>query len=521
MGTTMKMQSIVFSLAIILLGSLACREEPKAGTAGRRPLLILTGSDVSTFDPQIPFEAETGYVLVNIFETLIEFDSAFRLSSGLAERWTNPDDRTWRFYLKDEARFSDGTRLRASDVKFSIERLKSLPHSDLQGFTEHIVSVNVVDSGTVDIKTDSPVSIPNNLVFIPIISEKHVTSMEEKKAEAPLGTGPYKLVRWEKGKRIVLSVNEYYKPPPSVQEVEFVISHGDPDKRLQDILRLKPDLAVTLSFRKMADFEKKKTPELKAISSPGIMVYYLSFNLKPTVPLLSGKNPFSDLRMRKAIAHATDRKEIIQSILKGYARPATQLVAPEVFGFDSSIAPPEYDVEKGKKLVAETGYSNVEIPVYVAEDGTHVFENLLIQQWQRIGLRGKLVLLKEGSTISELERLGNYVVALQGYSCTSGDAGEALTFCLHTRDDLRGYGKGNYGAYSNSDVDRMCEENLRIPDPRERLSMLQKSFQTVGLELPYLPLMVMNDLYVVSNRISWSPPPSGEMRIRTMSFKTP
>src|ERR1700752_562861 len=115
-------------IALALLGGffLSCKEKEPSAAPPKGPLVILVGTDLTSLDPQIPFEVDSSYVLGNIFESLVEFDSSFRLSPCLAKRWTNPDDHTWRFYLNEQAFFSDGTPLKGSDIKFSIERLKSL-----------------------------------------------------------------------------------------------------------------------------------------------------------------------------------------------------------------------------------------------------------------------------------------------------------------------------------------------------------------------------------------------------------
>src|SRR5262249_22033185 len=167
------------SILLVIAAIVGCGKPPKPAVK-ETPLVILTSTDLDTFDPQIPFEAESGYVLSNIFDTLVELDSSFRLSPGLATGWTNPDDRTWRFNLNENARFSDGTKLKASDVRFSILRLKSLVNSELQAFTQHVASVDVVNNSTIDIKTDIPRSILNDLVFVPILSEKHVKDANNK-----------------------------------------------------------------------------------------------------------------------------------------------------------------------------------------------------------------------------------------------------------------------------------------------------------------------------------------------------
>src|SRR5687767_6364160 len=97
-------------VVVLLVASLfSCKQNPDPISTRNGSLSILMGTEVSTFDPQMLFEVDSSYVLGNIFDSLVEFDESFRLSPRLAKRWTNPDDRTWRFYLDENAFFSDGT----------------------------------------------------------------------------------------------------------------------------------------------------------------------------------------------------------------------------------------------------------------------------------------------------------------------------------------------------------------------------------------------------------------------------
>jgi peptide/nickel transport system substrate-binding protein len=512
---------IPLKIGFILLftaAAISCKEPTAPPKTDTGPFVVLLGSDVSTFDPQIPFEVETSYVLGNIFDTLVEFDSSFRLKPSLATRWTNPDDKTWHFYLNDKARFSDGSPLTASDVKFSIERLKSLVHSDLQGFAEHIDQILEVNSTTVEIKTTTPLNILNNLVFIPIMSKKQVEQAADKIDEKPFGTGPFRLVSYERKKRIVLESNEHYSPKTAIQRVEFLISE-DPNKLLDDVLRIKPDITMYIPYRKIEEFERKKPPELALATAGGITVEYLVLNTRPSNPDFRGANPLADLRFRQALAYGTNRAEIVQNILKGFGRPATQLVSPEIFGFDPSINSIPYDPAKAQQLIAASNHQNTELPIYTLEGGSYRLENLLIDQWKKIRLNAKLKLWKDSAELNKALNSGAFSVAIQGYSCTSGDASELLTFSLHTRDESHGFGKGNYAGYSNAEVDHISEENLHILNPRLRLEMLQKSMRIVVNDLPYLPLTISPDIYVVSNRIQWTPPVTGELKLRNITFR--
>jgi ABC-type transport system substrate-binding protein len=96
---------------------------------------------------------------------------------------------------------------------------------------------------------------------------------------------------------------------------------------------------------------------------------------------------------------------------------------------------------------------------------------------------------------------------------------EMLAYALHSRDPGKGYGMGNYVGYSNRELDRISDENLSIFDPKRRLETLQKALRLAGQDLPYLPLFVAENVYVVSDAIEWTPPVNEEVRVTDVTFK--
>jgi peptide/nickel transport system substrate-binding protein len=146
-------------------------------------------------------------------------------------------------------------------------------------------------------------------------------------------------------------------------------------------------------------------------------------------------------------------------------------------------------------------------------------ENLLMEFWKKIGIRSSLRIWNDADEMTEALKSGDFALALGGYVCTSGDAAELLGFGLHTPTERGSYGKGNYAHYSNPEVDRLTQENLSALDPKIRLTMIQQVMNIVNSDLPYLPLVIYDDVYVISKRIRWTPPVSGEIKIRTITYR--
>lgn len=500
-------------LAGASLVALSCSS--RAPSAPAPPTLsVLMGADVTTLDPHASFDEVTSVILVNVFESLVRFDSRFQLAPELATRWFNPDDRTWRFVLDPRARFSDGTPLRASDVRFSLERLRSLSGSQLSGFVRHVQSVEIVDDHTVEIRTETPVAILNGLAFIPIVSEAHVRAAGAQVAERPLGTGPYRLVSWQRGRSIVLEANAHRARLPDVRRVEFMLQPAGVGPA--DIARLNPHLTLYFRRGKIDEFERQAVPGQRVLLSDSLAVYYAALNTRAAVPAAGGQNPLRDVRVRRALAHALDRELLATGSVRG-VHPAGQLLVPQVFGYDPEARPAPTDVEAARRLLREARAEGVTLPLHLEQGGSHVLEKLLASQWERLGLKVPLVEVPAEEYVRRLEGR-DFVVALVGYACGSADASELLTFNLHTPDPAKGYGVGNYADFSNAEVDRITEENLRVFDPRLRLRMLQRALRVVGEEVPYLPLVTVQDVYVISDRIRFTPHASSEVRLSEVGW---
>jgi peptide/nickel transport system substrate-binding protein len=492
---------------ILVLGACARPPAPTSSSLVDRPLRIVLGVEPTTLDPHVPFDDVSSAVLDNVFDSLVRFDRSLRLTSSLALRWINPDDRTWRFFLDPEARFPDGTALTAADVKFSLERVRSLAGSQLMGLARHIVSASVVDDHTIDLHTDTPIAILNSLAFIPIASERYVTAAGAQVGEQPFGTGPYRLVRWERGKTIVLEANEHYKPRPAIRRVEFLFAK-DEAAVLQALTTLKPDLGALLRWSLREELEKRLSGDQRIVAADGLGVFYLQLNVRPHVAGRPGRNPLQDRRVRRALALATDIAELVREGIHGTGHPATQLVAPQVFGFDPSIPATAYDPEAARKLLAEAGTPSLEVPILAQQRRVHGVEEILIRQWSRAGVKGVLKTLPDAAYQTALDT-GAFSAALQGFACSSADASEILTSAFHSPAPGRGDGAFNYGGFSNAEIDSIADENLKVFDPRRRLEMLQRSL---------VPLFDSDDLDLISRQLRWEPPVTGIVDVAEMSF---
>jgi peptide/nickel transport system substrate-binding protein len=505
------------SLLLALLPVCSCRQ----GAPGQSPagtdttLRVLLGVEPTSLDPQLHFDDVSSMVLDNVFESLVRFDGSMAVTSGLALRWINPDDRTWRFFLDPAARFHDGSPVTAADVKFSLERVSSLAGSEIMGFARHIVEASPIDAHTLDVRTDTPIAILNSLAFIPIMSERHVRQAGDAVGERPMGSGPYRFVSWDKGRRLVLEASAHYAKHPAVRRVEFLMARDD-EAVLRALESLPLDLAVLLRWSLRDELERRKRPGQRVLSADGLGVFYLMLNVRPEIPGHKGRNPLADPRVRHALALATDREGLAREGLHGAGHPAQQLVVPSIFGYDPAAPGDPHDPETARRLLAESGRKGLSLQLLARRDRDHGVEAALIRQWEQVGVRASLEAVPTEEFQPRLDA-GRFDAAVQGFSCTSGDASELLLFALHSKGP-HGNGSGNAGAYASPRVDQLTGEYLKVFDPKRRLEMLQAALRVVAEERPLIPLFVSDDLYVVADRIRWQPAVNGVVRVADISF---
>lgn len=501
-------------LAVSLCAAiLACqRAPPPRPSSPARTLQVLVGAQVRSLDPQTEWDDTTAIVFANVFEGLVRFDRNMRLTAGLALRWINPDEHTWRFALDPRARFHDGSPLQATDVVQSIESVRQLPGTELQALARHLTRTVAVDALTVEIRTDEPIAILNSLAYIPILKG----GLGARGDELPLGTGPYRVAFWERGRRVRLEASPYHPAPPEIRAVELQFHDTPPEAAVVE--QAHADLAMSLRLRVLGELSARPLPGLRVVTSGGLAVFYLMLNVRPHVEGGPTPNPLADVRVRRALELASDRAEIAREGLYGFGQPAWQMVVPQVFGYDPGVAQPQADPEAARRLLAAAGQAGLRITLHTETTGPTWLEQLLIRQWSRAGVQGSLT-QSDGDVFRVSLAAGAFQAAVQGYSCGSGDAAELLDFGLHSYDARTGYGSGNFTGYARPEVDQLTDQNLRVFDPKQRLVLLQRALRLVSEDRPYVPLYSVESAYIVSNDLEWAPPVNDEVRFSDMKLR--
>ncbi|MEO6325224.1 MAG: ABC transporter substrate-binding protein [Thermoanaerobaculia bacterium] len=436
-------------------------------------------------DPHFNNEVLTFAILSNMFEGPTAFDAELKLVPRLVSSWENPDERTWRLHVRDDARFDDGTPVEAQDIVASLVRIRTHARSQLKSYMVEVESQRATGPRTLEITTRRPYApLLNKLAFcfvVPRGSPAEIT--------APIGTGAYRMGLIEKGKLLRLEPVAHRGQPSLLSPLEFR-PVADPEKRVIELLQGRADLAQDLP--PSAVTRVQQDPCCRVETRPSSIIEYLHFGaVDPR---------FKDHRVREAISLAIDRRVLVERVLRGFGQPASQMVGPGVFGFDSTLPVPGRDLVKARRLLTEAGYPNgfdVTLEFRESRNGAEI-----ARQLAEIGVRVKL----SGIPWAELfVRLARQQVGFYygGVTAVTADASDVLDGFAHSRSN--GYGSTNHNGYANPELDRMIEESGATLVMAQRRTLLQKCMRLMMDDLYLVPLVVPYDLYGVRKDLSWTP----------------
>ncbi|MEE8565759.1 MAG: ABC transporter substrate-binding protein [Candidatus Thermoplasmatota archaeon] len=465
------------------------------------------------------YDISTMEINFNIYDGLVDFDENFRIIPRLAKSWNNPDQNTWRFYLREEVKFHNNDILTAEDVKYSIEFIKKNSSNVLKDLISSVADVIVIDNNTIDIKTDGPNPILlNKLVDIPIISKQYLESLDNL---WPIGTSAYKLVKYSEDKTIILEKFEnYWGDKVEIEKALFYIIEND-EVRKNKLISGEINIAENILPIYLDEIINNKKTSVKTISSTTVV--YLSFDFRETnsTDFKEGINPISDIRVRKAIYHAIDTKSIIKNVKKGFAEPASQFLSPLIFGYNPNIEILEYNQNESIRLLKEAGYEKgFNLTLDCAIDW---YDDLIICEEITRQLAPLInVTLNPLSVEQYYDKILNRKSAFYiiGWIPATGDGGEIFDYILRSVDEQKGFGTYNLGYYSNQSIDNISDKIMISMDPEIRLDYMQRGFKIAMDDIACIPLFINVLNYGLTDDIEWTPRSDMDIRLENIKFKS-
>ena len=474
-------------------------------------LVIALGSEATAIDPHYHNTGNNNQIIFHLYDSLINQGSSQELNPGLAESWEPIDDTTWEFRLREGVTFHDGSPFTADDVVFTIERAPNVPDSPSSfGFvTAGITDIEVVDDYTLRLHTATPEPLlPTNLSLLRIVSRENgegATTSDYNSGVASIGTGPFKLVEYVPGDRIVMEANpDYWGGAPEWDTVTIRPITSDPS-RLAALLAGDVDL---ISRVPTSDIDSlKDNPDISLSQGVSNRVIYIHLDsareITPHVRGADGSeigNPLRDLRVRQALSMAIDRDEIVEQVMEGVAIPAGQLLPDGFFGTSEDIEVPEYDPEGAKALLAEAGYPDgFQLTIHGPNDRYINDEQIVqavAQMWARVGVDATVETMPRSVYFSratgdtencpheDMAATGpcsEFSVMLVGWGSGTGESSSALRALLTSKDPERGMGGTNRGRFAHDEMDAVLEEALRTVDDDARAALLARA-QEIAME---------------------------------------
>src|SRR5262252_2049133 len=345
------------ALAVALLSALALAL-PGAATAQTKEDTVVYAlqSDIDTWDPPGSVLREAIILGYNVYDHLAVRDLKTRkVVPNLALSWKNIDDTTWEVKLRQGVKFHDGTPFTAKDVKATFDRvLDPAKKMIARGNHAKIKGVEIVDDYTVRFKTDGPYPLfVERLTAQVMQSEKVIREKGDQwMAENPIGTGPYKLVKWNrKQEHLMVRNDDYWGPKPYYKYVRIRII---PEQATQIAELLSGGIDVIKAVPPDQMDVINKSGQAHTSTSPILRTAFLQLDQAGR----SGANPFQDRRVRLAANLAVDIDSIIKHVLNGLGDRTATTVNPMAFGFDPGIKPYKQDLAQAKKLLVEAGFPN-------------------------------------------------------------------------------------------------------------------------------------------------------------------
>lgn len=535
-------------LSLILAGSItflvACSSDngdSGGGGGGSSPSrsgqtaadLRLAGGEPLTMDPAKAFDATSASYIVEIFSGLVTIDQNLRIVPDIAERWDiSPDGRVYTFFLRRDALFHDGSPVTAQDFKYSFERAVNLGKQGISTVAESYLGDIVGVSDVInrcDVRTDCPVegikvvdtftlqiSIDQaKPYFIAKLTYPTAFVVQKQQVEAnprnwtrkPIGTGPYKVARWDLNERILLEANDrFYLGAPQVKRVLFNIAGGGGLTQYEadevDVAGIGPD-----------DIERVQSPRdplnKEYVTGPELSISYIGFNTKSP--------PFDDPKVRLAFSMAIDKEEITRLLFRGLASPATSIMMPGLPGYNANARGATYDPARAKQLLAESKYGTNIGKVTLTEIGggaTAGFDTQrILEMWkQNLGVDVSIAQSEAATFYDDLDR-GRLQMFAAGWIMDYPDPEDIIDLLFYSKSGQ------NNTLYNSPVLDDLVLRARTEQDVTRRLQLYQQAEQVILDDAPWIPLYFGRDNIVVKPHVkNFNPNPIVLPRLRFVTI---
>ncbi len=500
-----------------------------AGGCHAQTLRWASQGDPQTMDPHSQNESMTNMMNGQVYERLTTRDRQLKIVPCLATEWQQVSPLVWRAKLRPGVKFHDGAPFNADDVVFSVLRGQQ-PTSQINNYAAGVGVPVKIDDLTVEFRLKAV-----NPIFLEHLDSLWMMSKgwtEKNKAEKPLdfknkeelftslhanGTGPYMLVSRAPGIKTVYRRNPAYwgKVEGNVQDIVFTPIANDAT-RLAALVSGEVDFVLDPAPRDVAKL--RNTPGVKVIDGRENRIVFIAFDQGRDELLYSsvkGKNPFKDVRVRRALYQAIDIQTLKAKLMQGNSFPTGGMTPSPAGAYDDAgiEARLPFDQAAAKKLLAEAGYPDgFEVQLNCPNNRYVNDEQICIAlagMWAQVKVKVKVQSEPRSTYFPRLEKY-DFSMYMLGWGGASTDAEQVLTPVMRNNARANGIGFYNYGYAKNDKFDAMAAQTSVEPDPKKREEMVKAalrefkdSYATLPLHRQVIPWAARSNVTVVHRADNW------------------
>jgi len=503
---------VILCLAVLALAA------PALAVDDGGSLVIGRIGDATSMIPMITTDSASHEMSGLVYNGLLKYDKNINLVGDLAESWqVSPDGLCITFKIRKGVRWQDGKPYTAADALFNWRfMVDTKTPTAYSGDYMKVTKAEAPDEHTFVVHYKEP--------FAPALASwtlaqmpRHLLEGKDVRASKlnrhPMGTGPYKFLRWDPGARVMLAYNpDYFRGRPHISQVTYRVI---PDMATM-FLELKAggldlmDLSA-LQYRRQTNtpFFKKNFVKYTYLASG---YTYLGYNLADP--------RFADRRIRQALTYAINKKEIIKGVLLGLGQVCTGPMKPGTYWYNPNVKRYPYDPAKAKELFAQAGWRDTDGDGVLDKDGRPFEFTILTNQGNsyrantgviiqhrlaQVGVRVKLRTVEWAAFIKEFINKGRFEAILLGWSLTPDPDQFDIWHSSKAKP-----GQLNVNGYKNPEVDRLLEAQRRAFDRAQRKALLDRFQEIIAEDQPYTFLYVAQALPIVAARIRGiAPAPAG------------
>lgn len=461
-----------FAMGALLLsacgGGAGATTDNDGGTARGGNLVIARSADATSLNTTTVHDNFSIFSAEQILEPLFAVsDDGKDVEPWLAKGYEMSADRlVYTVTLRDDVLFSNGQKMTAKDVKFSIDQCTKTANSGWGYINDAIKEVSVVDDHTVKFTlkyVSSPFLAVLTMFSNQIVPADYAGKSAQDFYESPIGTGPFVMGEWKKGQYLKLVKNPKYwqKGKPYLDSIQW---NAVPDVNTRK-LQLQGRQVHVVEAPEWSSFDSlKNTPGIVPKEFESTRIDHVAFN--------QTRKPFSDVHVRRAIAYAIDRQALADAVLFGHGKPANSLLTPGTPFYDKDSKAPTFDLAKAKAELAQSSVpGGFSATMLIRAGNTEQASNAQIIQasLKELGIDLKISQLESTAARQKVDAL-EYDMTLTGWTMDIPDPDQWTTFAV----DPAGGAKSDFTGYNNPEVIALNTAARREADPKKRAEMYSK-----------------------------------------------